>query len=219
MRGGIVLAIAVALATTGEGLAAQGAGLGVRVGTLGLGGDVAVALGERVVARGGVGLNPVDFDRSFGDIDVTADLPTWYSVGLDVYLNGAMRLGAGALFKPDDPTLSAVFTQNQEIGGQTFTPQQIGTLVGVIDSRNQVSYVLVGFGNHSALGIGLYVDFGVALLGEPDFRLDAVGGSLNSQSGPLRDALDQEEQEFQDDAGAYLRFWPILNLGFRFGFG
>jgi hypothetical protein len=42
---------------------------------------------------------------------------------------------------------------------------------------------------------------------------------LNSQSGPLRDALDREEQEFEDDAGQYLQFWPIINLGFRIGVG
>jgi hypothetical protein len=67
--------------------------------------------------------------------------------------------------------------------------------------------------------MGLFLDVGVAFMGEPDFQLDAEGGSLNSQSGPLRTALDTEEQEFEDDAGAYLRYWPILNLGFRIGVG
>ena len=97
--------------------------------------------------------------------------------------------------------------------------QFIGTLVGVIDSSDQVPYVLLGFGKHTAPGMGLFLDVGVAFMGEPDFQLDAEGGSLNSQSGPLRTALDTEEQEFEDDAGAYLRYWPILNLGFRIGVG
>jgi hypothetical protein len=213
------LTIAFALAVPVAPVAAQGVGLGFRAGTLGFGAEAAVGLGERVVARGGIGWNPYEPDISLSEIDVTAVLPTWYNAGLDVYLNGALRVGAGFLFKPDDPTLSAVFTQNQEVGGQTFTPQQIGTLVGVIDSRDEVPYILLGFGRHTLPGVGLFVDFGVAFLGEPDFRLDAEGGSLDSDSGPLRDALDTEAQEFEDDAGSYLRFWPILNLGLRIGVG
>ncbi len=215
----LTFAIVFALSMPGGRAAGQGFGLGVRAGTLGFGGEAAMAVGERVVVRAGIGWNPVEPDISLSEIDVTAELPTWYNAGLDVYLNGAFRLGAGVLFKPDDPSLSAVFTQDQEVGGQTFTPQQIGTLVGVIDSRDQVPYVLIGFGKHTAPGVGLFADFGVAFLGEPDFQLDAVGGSLNSQSGPLRDALDTEEQQFEDDAGSYLRFWPILNVGLRIGVG
>ena len=213
------ITLTLACAALAEGVAAQGFGLGARIGTIGLGGEAAVALGERVVVRGGVGFNPVDFDQTFGEIDVTAELPTWYNIGLDAYLNGALRFGAGVLFKPDDPTLIGVFTQDQEIGGQTFTPQQIGRMVGVIDYKDQVPYALIGFGKHTAPGVGLFVDFGLAFMGEPEFQLDAVGGSLNSQSGPLRTALDAEEQEFEDDAGSYLRFWPILNLGLRIGVG
>jgi hypothetical protein len=219
IRNTIALTIGCIGATLADAAAAQTVGLGARIGTLGLGPEAAVALGERIVVRGGVGFNPVDFDQSFSDIDVTAELPTWYNVGIDAYLNGALRFGAGVLFKPDDPTLFGVFTQNQVIGGQTFTPQQIGTMVGVIDSGDQVPYALIGFGKHTAPGMGLFVDFGLAFMGEPDFQLDAVDGSLSSQSGPLRTALDAEEQEFEDDAGSYLRFWPILSLGLRIGVG
>jgi hypothetical protein len=217
MRSLVALALALSLGSLTDPASAQGVGFGARVGTLGLGAEAAVGLGDRVVARGGVGLNPWDPDISLSEIDVTLELPTWYSAGLDVYLNGALRLGGGVLFKSDDPTLSAVFTQDQEIGGQTFTPQEIGTLVGVIDSRDPVPYALIGFGKHTSPGVGLFIDLGVGFLGEPDFQLDAVGGSLNSQSGPLRDALDTEEQEFEDDAGSYLKLWPILNIGLRIG--
>ncbi|MGE0160234.1 MAG: hypothetical protein AB7T31_12560 [Gemmatimonadales bacterium] len=215
----IAFALVTSFVLFTDGAAAQAFGFGARIGTLGVGGELAVGLGEQVVARAGIGWNPWEPETSLDEIDVTAKLPTWYSAGLDLYLNGALRLGAGVLLKPDDPTLSAVFTQNQEIGGQTFTPQEIGTLVGVVDSKDHVPYVLVGFGKHTAAGSGLFLDIGVAFMGEPDFQLDAVDGSLSSQSGPLRDALDDEEQRFEDDAGAYLRFWPILNLGFRIGVG
>ena len=215
------LVIALATAAVAPDYAhAQTIGIAGRVGTLGVGAEAAIGLSDRVVLRGGIGLIPVDsLSLTLSDIDVTLELPTWYNVGVDFYLTSAMRIGGGLLFKSDEPTLTGVFTTDQDIGGTTFTPQEIGTMVGVLDSEGRIPYVLVGFGKHTAPGIGLFVDFGVALMGEPDFQLHAEGGTLSDASGPLRTALDQEAAQFEDDAGQYLKFWPILNLGLRIGIG
>ncbi len=212
----LVLALAASLPANAR---AQGIGIAGRVGTLGVGAEAAVALGERFVVRGGMGLMPVEPTLTLSDIETTLELPTWYNVGVDLYLTGAMRIGGGLLFKRDDPTLTGVFTTDQDIGGTTFTPQEIGTLVAVLDSENRVPYVVLGFGKHTAPGIGLFLDLGVAFLGEPDFRLSAEGGTLSDDSGPLRTALDQEAAQFEEDAGSYLKLWPILSLGLRIGIG
>ena len=215
----IAFALGVAGALMGEDASAQVLGLGVRGGTQGLGADLAVALAPRVVVRAGIGFMPVEPTIALSQIDVTVDPPSkFYTAGLDLYLTNAMRVGAGIMLKPDDAELSAVFTENQQIGAQTFTPQQIGTLLGIIDSRNEVPYVLIGFGNHTAAGSGLYVDFGVAFMGEPNFELTSVGGTVSDQPA-TRTELEREELEFEEDAGPYLRFLPILNLGFRIGLG
>ena len=198
---------------------AQRLGIGGRVGLLGVGPEVAIGLGERVVVRGGMGLMPLEPSMTLSDIDVTFELPTWYNVGVDLYVTSAMRLGAGFLFKSDDPRFTGVFTTDQDIGGQTFTPQEIGTLIAVIDSEGQVPYALIGFGNHTAPGVGLFLDVGVAFLGAPDFRLSAEGGTLSDDSGPFRTALDAEAAQFEEDAGRYLEFWPIVSLGLRIGIG
>lgn len=212
--------LALAISTIVPGRAeAQQIGVGGRVGTLGLGAEAAVALTDRVVVRGGLGLMPVEPSLTVSDIDVTLELPTWYNVGVDLYVTGAMRIGGGLLFKADDPTLTGVFTTDQDIGGQTFTPQEIGTLIAVIDSKGQVPYALIGFGKHTAPGVGLFFDLGVAFLGAPDFRLSAEGGTLSDDSGPFRDALDAEAAQFEEDSGRYLEFWPILSLGLRIGIG
>jgi hypothetical protein len=211
------LVLALALAAAPIGTASAQVGVAGRIGTLGLGGEVAVDLGNRLVLRGGVGVWPVDFSGSPGDLDVTLELPTWFNVGLDAYLNGAVRVGGGILFKKEDPRFTGEFTADQEIGGQTFTPQEIGTLIAVIDSRDKVPYALIGFGKHTAPGVGLFVDFGVAFLGSPSFLLSTEGGTLDDDSGQFRAALDAEAQEFEEDSGKYLEFWPILNIGLRIG--
>lgn len=211
-----VLALAV-FSSVPETVSAQRLGIGGRVGLLGLGPEIAVGLSDRVVIRGGMGLMPLEPSLTLGDIDVTFQLPTWYNAGIDVYLNGAMRLGGGVLIKPDDPRFSGTFTTDQDIGGQTFTAQEIGTLVAVIASKSQVPYALIGFGKHTAPGVGLFLDLGVAFMGAPDFRLSTEGGTLSDDSGPLRTALDAEAVQFEQDAGRYFEFWPILSLGIRIG--
>lgn len=194
----------------------QGLGVGGRVGTLGIGGEAAVELGDRVVLRGGLGLTPFEPKATLDEMDVTLKLPTWYNAGLDFYLNGAMRIGAGILFKAEDPSLVGRFNSPQDIGGNTYTPQEIGTLTGVIDSSDRVPYVLLGFGKHTTPGIGLFIDLGVAFLGDPEVRLESSGGTLSNDPA-MQDALDREADNFERDMRTYLRFWPILSIGLRIG--
>jgi hypothetical protein len=212
------LLLVAACATLHAPSAAQGIGIGARIGTLGLGGEAAIGLGDRLVLRGGVGLMPIEPSATFDDIEVTLTLPTWYNAGIDVYLNGAMRLGAGMLFKQDDPKLVGTFEGPQDIGGTTYTPQELGTLSGVIDSSDSAPYVLLGFGKHTAPGIGLFLDVGVAFLGDPQVILSSSDGTFSNDPS-MQDALDREADDFEADMRTYLRFWPILSLGLRIGLG
>jgi len=212
--------LVAACAAVPTAVAAQSVGVGGRIGTLGLGGEAALSLTDRLVIRGGLGLTPSKLEPSatFDDLEVDLILPNWYNVGLDLYLNGAIRLGGGVLFKADDPTLVGEFTSPQDIGGTTYTPEQIGKLEGVIDSSDRVPYVLLGFGKHTAPGIGLFLDLGVAFLGDPQVRLDASGGTI-SDDPSTQDALDREADNFEADMRTYLEFWPIVSAGLRIGLG
>ncbi|MBM4182972.1 MAG: hypothetical protein FJ207_01970 [Gemmatimonadetes bacterium] len=220
-------ALALALAVTGVSTApaeAQTLGLGGRVGTLGLGPEAAFSLTERIVVRGGMGVTPVEPSLSVNVIGIDfafekVELPTWYNLGIDLYLNGAMRLGGGFLFKEDDFRLTAVSQTSYAISSQTFTSQEIGKLIIVLDSKDRVPYALLGFGKHTTAGIGLFVDFGVAFLGAPDILLTTEGGTLPNDTGALRTALDDEAAGAGDVSSRYLEYWPILSLGLRIGVG
>jgi len=60
----------------------------------------------------------------------------------------------------------------------------------------------------------------VALLGDPEVTLDATkGNSVVINSSDFQQRLRTEEQNIEDDVGTYLRYWPIINLGIRFGIG
>ena len=184
-------------------------GVAARAGTLGIGGEAALNISDRLVVRGGIGLVPLTVSTTFDGIDVELELPdSWYNLGLDLYLNSAFRIGAGFLFRPDDPTLTGDLQGPVDVGGLTLTPEQIGTL----------TYLLVGFGKHTSSGFGLSLDVGAAFTGDPQVTLDASGGTFSDQ--PELDArLQQEAQDFEDDMKGYLKVWPILSLGVRLGIG
>lgn len=194
-------------------------GIAARGGTLGIGGEAALGLSERLVLRGGIGLTAFDVSTTFDSVAVELELPdSWYNVGLDLYLNGAVRIGAGILFKSDDPTVTGTLEGPVDIGGRTFTPEELGTLTGVLDSSDQAPYVLLGFGKHTSSGLGLSLDVGAAYTGDPKVTLDAQGGTFSDEA-ELQSRLDQEAQDFEDDMRSYLRVWPILSLGIRLGLG
>ena len=194
-------------------------GIAARAGTLGIGGEAALALSDRLVLRGGLGLTPFDVSTTFDGIDVELELPeSWYTVGVDLYLNGAMRVGGGFLFRPDDPRLTATPVDPVDVGGRSFTPEEIGVLTGVLGAQGRAPYLLVGFGKHTSSGFGLSLDVGAAFTGDPEVTLDAEGGTFSDQA-ELDARLIQEAEDFEEDMKGYLRFWPIVSLGVRLGLG
>ena len=201
-----------------DGASAQ-VGVAGRIGTLGIGAEAAIGLSDRIVIRGGMGLSQLEANTTFDGVSVILTLPeSWYNVGIDLYLNGAFRIGGGILFKPDDPTITGAFEEEVEIGGRTFTSAEIGTLTGQVLSEDRAAYVLIGFGKHTSSGIGLSLDVGAAFLGNPSVTLAAEGGTFPDQA-ELDARLELEAQAFEEDMKAYLKIWPILSLGIRIGIG
>ena len=177
-----------------------------------------MGLGERLAVRGGVGLLPFEPSVEIEEIDFTLSLPdTWFNIGADLYLGGGFRIGGGMLFKSDDPSIEGTPNGSVEIGDETYSETEIGTITGTFDSRDSAPYVLIGFGRHVLSGIGLFADLGVAFMGEQEVSLDA-DGSL-SDDPEFRARLEEEERDFEEDAGSYLDYWPILNIGIKIGLG
>jgi len=200
-----------------SGVSAQ-FGVAPRIGTLGLGGEVAIEFSERWVLRGGAGISKVSTSTTFNDVPVTLGAPDfWYNVGLDFYVNSAFRIGGGMLFKPDDPSIRGDFTEPVSIGGVLLTPAQIGTLTGTVEMDTEAAYALIGFGRHVAEGVGLFIDVGAAVFGASAVTLEAEGGTYP------QDQLDQlllaEAGNFEDDMKSYLEIWPIVSIGIRIGIG
>jgi hypothetical protein len=189
--------------------------IGLRIG---IGGEGAIALSDRFTLRGGAGLSKFETSTSFNAVPVVLELPdAWYNVGVDFYLNSALRIGGGIVFKSDDPSIRGDLMGPVTIGGVELTPAEIGTLTGVVDMDEQAAYALFGFGKHTDSGVGLFIDAGAAIFGSPSVTLSAEGGTYPEDE--LDQLLTEESRNFEDDMKTYLRVWPILSIGLRIGIG
>lgn len=203
-----------------------GISVGGRIGTLGIGPEVAVPVGSGVTVRGGVGLLGVDIDMTgrFGLADDrTARLffpKAFYTVGAEISLGG-LRAGAGLLVKSEDPTYRITLDQGAsiDIGAGSYTEPEVATLTTRFSWTGTAPYLLLGFGSHSGRGLGFFADIGAVILPDASFSMTATGDAALLASQPFLDDLELEEQEARDDAGAWINYWPIVSIGLRFGLG
>ena len=200
------------------GAAAEGFGLGVKAGTLGLGVEGTIGLSERFNVRIGANSYSYDYDettsgiRYDGDLDLqsAALLLDWHPFA------GTFRVSAGLVHNKNAVHLVATPTTAQEIGGQTFQPNEIGTLRGDVTFKKNVPYAGIGWGNAAKKGFGMSFEIGALFQDQADVSLRSEGGTL-SNDPTLLARLRQEEQEAEADLDDF-ELYPVISLGFSFHF-
>lgn len=196
-------------------LAAQGFGLAVRAGSLGLGGEAALGFSDQIVLRGGAGVLP-EFEARYDGVKYTVTPPQLTGhLGVDVYpFAGSFRLMAGFIlrdkeFEVEAPDLSD--SDGVEIGNTIYN--ESGSLSGTLTTKSASPFIGVGFGHHTRGGFGLFLDLGVAFVGNPDVALTASGAIADVPG--FQEDLNQEIQNLEDEASPYLRYWPLVSLGIK----
>ena len=195
---------------------AQGLGASVHVGTLGIGGRVAVPLGERVNLRAGADLQPVAIEVDISDVMYDLKLPSpSLTVLLDVHLGGSsFRVSGGGVYFARGLELEGTPATSLDIGGREYDPSEVGALVGSLGTARFAPYFGIGWGNSPSSGLSFSADLGVGFHGTPDVRLGATG-PIGQDPQFLAD-LEAGVQEANKDIES-VRIYPSLNLGLSFG--
>jgi hypothetical protein len=223
MKTYLSLAVAV-LGCIAANSARADVGMGLRAGTQGYGGDIDIALMEKLNVR--VGYNMFNTNREIEDTDVVYDGEIKLSnasVLLDWHpFASGFRLSVGGV----GPGLTADVQGRStggtyEIGDGVYSAAQIGSLNGTLKFGNSVApYVGLGWGN--AVGknhrVTFLFDLGAAYVGKSTVDLSATCGPSLSQvqcatvQTRLRTDLAAEQQEMRDSVGA-VQWWPVISLG------
>lgn len=198
--------------------------VGGRVGTLGMGAEVTVAVNERVAIRGGIGFLGFEVDvteRSNLASNRTAELSlpgALYTVGAEGSF-GVLRAEAGLLMRSGDPVYEITYGTGAsiDIGGGYYREPEVSTLTTTHVSGSVAPYALLGFAPSLSPRIALLVDFGAAFPPDAGFEMSATGDPAVLSSSGFRADLETERREAEDDAGVFLNVWPIISIGLRYG--
>lgn len=219
MRRTITLA-ACALAGVGAAGAAQAQiAIGGSIGTTGVTAEAEMKVIPGVNIRGGYNYLQYGADSTYDDIAYDGDLDlTTIGAFVDVHPFGnSFFLTAGAYFGEKTLDLAATPTSNVEIGSQTFTPQQVGTLNLAGDLEDTAPFVGLGWDTtFENPGIGFKFLAGAMFTGTPQINLTATGGTLSNDAN-FQTQLAQEEQNLQDDINDY-EVYPVVQIGLTLGF-
>jgi len=210
----LALSLAVLLAGTAvpPPLSAQEVGVGLRVGSAGLGGDVGVSVGPRLTVRGGVGILPGEYTTTVEEIDYAVSAPGVNGLaGVDLHLAGPLRLTGGLLYRSRPFTGSAAIRAGTEVGEMTV-PED-GRIEADFRFRTLSPYAGIGLGRLTG-GVGLYLDLAVAMGGAPELTMRA-SDNLNAVPG-FQENLERERRSVLDELPRQL-LYPVVQVGVKIG--
>lgn len=194
--------------------------LGAQIGTPGAGLQAQYSVNDYIVLRGSYDVLKWDTNDTYDGVDYEADID-FQSPGafVDVHpFKNGFFVSGGAYFGERGVDLTSAPDEDVELGGFTFTPEQVGTLTGRIDLESTAPFVGIGYDNTFTRGgaWSFRVLAGAAFGDAPQVRLSASGGALSDD--PLfQDILTEEERDIQEEADNY-EVLPVVQIGLNYRF-
>ncbi len=212
-----MLALAAAYAVAGPAV-------GVKVGTLGLGAEATLPLGEKTNLR--IGVNGASIDLSgfaetddeiegATDIELTLDLSTVAAL-LDWHcFDGGFRLTGGAMLNKNEAVMDASLDESVEIGDAAYL---VSALDGTVSFGDIAPYVGIGYGNavDEEGRFTFAFDLGVMFQGSAEVEITATAANAALQAA-LNADLAKEAQTIEDDVEG-ITLYPVISIGFAYSF-
>ena len=211
-----------ALALGGAGAAHAQTNLAISVG-IGTTGGIVEAQAEltpNIQLRGGYNYFQYGADDSYDDIRYNGDLDL-STVGAFIDFRpfgGSFIITGGAYFGEKTQNLTAEPGQTYQIGGQTYSSAQVGTLTGSADLEDTAPFVGLGWDTtfQGDGNFGFKFIAGAMFTGSPDVELTSTGGSLSNDPN-FQQQLATEEQNLEDDVDKF-KVYPVVQAGLTFRF-
>lgn len=217
MTGRLIIATLLLGWGTSSAAADDNLWLGAKVGTLGFGAEATWRAVPYLDLRAGFNAYSLDKDGTEAGIDYdgNADLRTLYATAnLRVPLS-PFRVTAGIFNNGNELTLTSRETSTYQIGSETYTSDEVGTLRAGASFDDWAPYVGIGFDFRLLDTLGLHIDGGVLRQGSAVVALSADGPiASNSQ---FQQQLEAERAELQKSVEDY-EFYPVVSVGLSFNF-
>jgi hypothetical protein len=202
----------------------QSPGLGVsaRVGTLGIGVDVAKSLTSQVNGRLGFNFGSIKVNRTDSGINYDSQL-NLSSIQLlgDYYpfSKSNFRVTGGLVAQNNRFAVTSKPNAdgNYTIDNQSFPASSVGTLNGEFKSTNSIApYIGIGIGQPATEGLAFNADLGLMFTGAPQVTLNASNPDFNSN--PItRARIDNKARQTEADLKGF-NIYPVVSVGVSYGF-
>ena len=191
--------------------------LGVKAGTLGFGAEASWRPVPYLDMRAGINGFSFDKDGSEAGIDYigNADLMTVFATAnLRVPLS-PFRVTVGIFNNGNELSLTSRDTSTYQVGSQTYTSDEVGTLRAGATFDDWAPYAGIGFDFRVLDTLGLHFDAGMLRQGSPMVTLTADGSLSNDPQ--FQQQLEAERLELQNSVDDY-EYYPVVSLGVSFNF-
>jgi len=195
-----------------------------KIGTLGLGAELDIALTNSLGAR--IGLNSYSYQYNANSSTVNYDfhlklqtvsaLADWYP-----FDDSSFRTSLGVMYNNNKISLNGQPTGGTyTINGNAYSSTDVGSLQGEMSFNKVAPYIGIGWGKPSPTdqGWGMTTDFGVLFQGTPKTSLVATCGSAiagTASCTQLQSDAAAENSKLQNDLGNF-KFWPVASIGISY---
>ncbi len=188
----------------------------IKVSTMGGNIDVYRSFGEKFNIH--VGYNYFALTQSLGE---TIDYKTEGKIGLSSisalgdffpFESSTFRITSGIMYNLNiiDATLTPA--REYEVGGDKYSPEELGNLMANIEFNKFSPYLGLGFGNPTSgnSGFGFVFDVGTMYQGTAIVDLNA--------EGLLKPSANEEQAQKIQDNLSWFKWYPVLSLGLTYKF-
>ena len=199
-----------------------GLGISTRLGTLGIGVDVAKSITPQVGGRLGFNFGKLDFSRTDSGISYDSQL-NLSSVQLfgDYYPSSSsgFRITGGLVAQNNKFSVTSKPNSNGSytIDNTQYQASDVGSLTGEYKYGNSIApYVGIGIGKSTNDGFGFNADLGVMFTGAPKVTLNASNQTFNNDA-IARTRLDNQVRQTENDLKGF-NVYPVISVGLSYGF-
>jgi hypothetical protein len=197
-------------------VSAQNYGFGVKAGTPGFGADIMRSFGSKFNLRLGAAYFSIAPDGGGGedDYEYTADVKLFSIMLLGDYFpfNNAIRITFGGIVNLNKGDVDLVPTESYTVGGDTYTPEELGVLSASIDFNRIAPYIGLGLGNPMKGRRHLQFTFDAGTMYQGGARVDLSATGLLGPS-----AAHDQEQQLEDNL-SWFKWYPVMSFGIVYKF-
>lgn len=189
-----------------------------KVGTQGLGLEIGTALSDYIAIRAGGNYATYSDEETVDDVTYDYDANVLNGnalIDLHPFKNG-FRITGGAYFNPDKVEFSATPSQSVTVGDTIYSPAQIGTIAGEVETSDVSPYAGLGYSAAFTESGDWFIDADAGVkFNNVRTRSSSTGTLANDPA--LQADLRQEEREIQDQF-EILEYYPVINFGVGYKF-